>query len=57
MIAMDHMYHMDPDWMWRWHLISPTGKSVAVSPIGFFYRADAERDFEATMSPALPLAA
>lgn len=47
MHALNPMFHMDKDYMWRWFTTSPTGRPLSISTRAFFLYEDAKRDFDA----------
>jgi hypothetical protein len=40
------MFHMDPDFSWRWYITNAAGKLLAMSIETFFSHEDARRNFD-----------
>lgn len=46
MPSVSPMFHMDPDYNWRWYIIDVDGNLTCVSAKSFFAHADARRNYE-----------
>ncbi len=46
MRVVNPMFHMDPDFLWRWYITSSAGKLLAMSTESFFSHEDARRNFD-----------
>lgn len=56
MCNFDHIIHLDADWMWRWHRVNAKGLVVSTSR-PFFWRSDAQSDYDDVHGWKLPIAA
>lgn len=56
MCDFDHLFHLDRDWMWRWHRVNIAGQMVSKSR-PFFNLKDAQADYDDVHGYPMPLAA
>jgi hypothetical protein len=57
MCIVNHMFHMDEDYMWRWYTIDPLGNQVSMSAQSFFNYEDASWDYDRAHQRFLALVA
>lgn len=46
MPSVSPMFHMDPDYNWRWYVTDADGKLACMSVQSFFDHEDARRDYD-----------
>jgi len=46
MLCISPMFHMDPDYNWRWYVTDPKGNLTSMSAQSFFLYEDARRNYD-----------